>query len=425
MVDLLVEHYEELEFLWAQRQSALHSPVLTLRELGDLEERIEAHLEGLLVGERHALQVVENGLAGSDESRALAAAFTLMRLNDPDAQRMVLGSFMEAHGQQLEGIRQALCHSPIEDLGRELEQAFTTAPEPVAAAAAEVLAFHGRLDPHSAKLVNFISSKDPEVRARAWHAQSCLASFPDRRLFAAAMEDNDALVRREALLAAAWARERWVLDYCRAAASQPSAGAFDALMLLAVLGQPEDLARVIPAASFRELGPPRYQLLGAFGHPKGVELLLTALETTDLRSSIAAGAAFTKITGHNIASSRRVQLPPADGHEPDAFEREFLDEATLPDPLEARAYWRDAAQGFSRGTRWCRGLDLSQTPGQDVLKRLDMESHYEARLRGRFEGTWSGSPADLERFLSLAGVPQASVARGSSGAWLPQGRSTR
>jgi hypothetical protein len=91
-----------------------------------------------------------------------------------------------------------------------------------------------------------------------------------------------------------------------------------------------------------------------------------------------------------------VQVLPEDGDEPDEFEREFLDEVVLPSAELARAHWKKLQAPFSKGTRWCRGFDLSRGTTKDILTQLDRESRWEACLRGKFEGTWHGSLIDLE-----------------------------
>ena len=113
---------------------------------------------------------------------------------------------------------------------------------------------------------------------------------------------------------------------------------------------------------------------------------------------MAAGAAFTKITGCDIELDKRIQLPPEDGHEPDEFEKEFLDEAKLPDVQRARDHWQKVKDRFAKGTRWCRGFRSSQGAKSEILDQLDMESRWEGYLRAKFEGTWQGTPTDLERF---------------------------
>jgi hypothetical protein len=118
----------------------------------------------------------------------------------------------------------------------------------------------------------------------------------------------------------------------------------------------------------------------------------------------AAGAAFTKITGCDVESSRRAVVLPANGREPDEFEREFLEEVKLPDVDRAQAHWAKVKGDFTKGSRYGRGLDLSAGATDDQLGQLDLESRWEALLRARFERGGAGSPSSYARY------PQASRA---------------
>ena len=142
----------------------------------------------------------------------------------------------------------------------------------------------------------------------------------------------------------------------------------------------------------------RFRALGAFGHPQVMPTILSGLESKDPRTAVAAGAAFTKITGCDVESSQRALMPPADGHEPDDFEREFLDEVKLPSVEAAQAHWKKVKDAFAKGTRYCQGLDISAGASDEQFSRLDLESRWEARLRARFERVGPGSPASHARF---------------------------
>lgn len=402
--DILEEHFEELAFLWGQRQEALYSPEYTLPELLDLEERIEAHVQGLLIGTENTIPFVEDGLSQDEPLEVFAAAYTLLRLNIDSAARQVMDAFLQAEGPQLDGIREALSHGPIDMVMTLLREAVTSAPAPIAAAAAEALAFHRELDPAFDRLAEFSQDKDAQVR-RAALRLTMLVSAPEMlspdvtaQLSDAAMHDEDPSVRAEALQAAVWTMQPWLPEHCRTLCDQPHPDNADAILLLAILGQPFDLERILGVARAAELGPMRFHVLGAFGHPGIVETLLEAMQSKDPLTAAAAGAAFTKITGADIESDQKVQVPPEDGSEPDEFEQEFLDEVTLPDPASARAHWEQVEAEFSNGTRWCHGLNLTGAPSNEFMLQLDLESRLQARLRGRFEATWHGSLIEFEVF---------------------------
>jgi len=369
-----------------------------MRGLLDLDERIEAHVEGLLVGGEDGIPVVKHGLASEDAMIAFAAGYSLLRLETAAAAKLVVEAFQEAQEGQLDGIRQALCQGPSELVSAELQKAAVDAPATIAVAALEALAVHARAQPALNRLARFFSDELPEVRRAAWRINGQLGLARTQTFFEPALREADEGVRGEALRSAAWTQQAWLLPYCRSLAGKPRPENGEAHRLLALLGGPAELQPVLGLGRQAELGPGRFRLLGALGHPGVVEELLRGMENPELRSAVAAGAAFTKMTGCDIESGKRIQLPPEDGHEPDEFEKEFLDEAKLPDAQKAREHWARVKPQFSQASRICRGFDLSRGATPEILNQLDMESRWEACLRGKFHGTWRGTPWDLERF---------------------------
>src|SRR5437660_776458 len=138
--DLLEEHVGEMAFLWGQRQTALDAFNYSRKAFLDLEDRIEAHVEGLLVGGEETISVVKGGLASEDATVSFAAGYSMLRLKSSIAARVVMEAFHQAQEGQLNGIRQALCHGPIELVMEDLKQTSASAPAPIAVAACEALA---------------------------------------------------------------------------------------------------------------------------------------------------------------------------------------------------------------------------------------------------------------------------------------------
>ena len=82
--------------------------------------------------------------------------------------------------------------------------------------------------------------------------------------------------------------------------------------------------------------PNGYDGLARLGRPADVERLIEVLAHPEPLMAIAAGVAFTRITGADIASPQRVTLPVAEGEDP-----AFADDAWLPDQPRAKQAWRD------------------------------------------------------------------------------------
>lgn len=145
--ELVEHHYQELQFLWGQRELALKSPLYTLPKFLALEERIEAHVQGLLVAGVDLIQIVEQGLTSDDPSTSFAAAYALLRLENETATLAVIQAFSGAQGKQMHGLRQALSLARMEQILPSLPFLFFSSATPTVAAAADVLACHGALPP--------------------------------------------------------------------------------------------------------------------------------------------------------------------------------------------------------------------------------------------------------------------------------------
>src|SRR5438093_13327929 len=94
--DILEEHVEELAFLWGQRRTALRSPRYTVRAFFHLEERIAAHLQGVLAVGGEALPLLEDTLRDGDSLAAFAAGYALLHHENHTATARVLDAFTHA-----------------------------------------------------------------------------------------------------------------------------------------------------------------------------------------------------------------------------------------------------------------------------------------------------------------------------------------
>jgi uncharacterized protein (TIGR02270 family) len=395
--DLLGLHFEELQFLWARRRAALRSPTETPRELVALEERIEAHVQGLLVVGTRMLPLVEPALTGEDRNAAFAAAYALLRLGDPALAERVVAAIPTAPPPARRGLAEALCHvhAPAAEAGL---RALAVSGDPaIAAVAFEVLAFRGGLRPDAAGAVldSLLAQEDPATRAAGWRVATYLCAPVQPRYLDAALRDETPGIRRAALEASAWAGAPVVLDIGRRcadrAAEQPAPELVDALRLLAVLGGPEDVRRVAALAYAPALGPARFAIAGSLGSPALVDALLAGMADPDPVTAAAAGAAFTKLTGHDVTSPDTATVGSGDD---DAAG----DTVALPDPGRARAVWGQVGAELSRAHRLCRGFDAGRGIDADAAARLDLESRWELFLRARYYNAWSGLPAQLEVF---------------------------
>ncbi|MEZ6117694.1 MAG: hypothetical protein R3C28_14140 [Pirellulaceae bacterium] len=94
------EHFEELQMLWELRRSAAADPDYDLSGLVELDERIEAHVDGLVLSEQYCRAFLLENLGGS-ESNAFAAAYVLLRLRDDQCAQQVIDALLAAEDDQV------------------------------------------------------------------------------------------------------------------------------------------------------------------------------------------------------------------------------------------------------------------------------------------------------------------------------------
>jgi uncharacterized protein (TIGR02270 family) len=396
--DIAEEHFEELQFLWSQRRNALRSAAYTMREIGMLDERIEAHTQGLLVLGDHLLEFVGKALDGDDAMPAFAAAYALLRLGTPDAIARVRDAFAGAEGKRLQGIGEALAHGPAQPLIPLLQSLFISAPPPVAVVAGEALAFHRALNVTPEQLVPLLRDEHPAVRQAAWRIVTNTGLAVGATAYDAGMSDDDPNVQRTALVAAAWNGHQGWLSHCYRIAKQPNPDGVDLIAMLAAAMPPHEYKAVTAFASTTAFGPGRYRIAAAFAHPVMIEFLLGEMENPDPATAAGAGAAFSKMLGVAIESGKRATVPLPNGGEPDEFEAEFLDEVQLPDVPKARQHWEKVKPQLAQASRVAHGVDVSAGITRETFGLLDMESRRELCLRARLTSGWTGTPLMLEEF---------------------------
>lgn len=385
IADLLPRHAEDLAFLWGQRREALGSRRHTLREFAELNERIEGHVQGLLVAPAEALvDLLAPQLQSSDRDEAFAAGYALLRRLEPAPTQHVLIAFSRAAGPVLAGLRDAFSAAPSGLFAGEMRSALDKAPPLVAASAAVVLANHRVLDGASPRLARLLEDDDAEVCALAWRAAGLADARADssahKRPYQHALAHAAAPVRSAAWAAAAWTSQAQALPLLRHVAARGDAVA---LRWLAILGGAEDVALLQRAALAIEDPQARCALLARFGHPSALNALVRWMDEPELALAAAAGEAFTRITGIDVRG-RREALPPADPA--DEFAREMAPLVWLPDATKARALMDEHGAEWTLGTRWCQGqrLDGETTPEQ--LPQLDLEARWDAGARAALAG---------------------------------------
>jgi uncharacterized protein (TIGR02270 family) len=171
---VLAEHLEQLTMLWQQRQDAQRSPDYVREDAAQLDERLEAHVDGLLLAGEQAVPLLEEALGGDESAAVFAAAFVLLRQEQAAMADRVVDAFLQAEPGQMAGIRQALCYGPIQSIEERLRGICESEQSSAAVAAFEVLAYHQRAAGLFHRLARLYADEDPAVRQAAWRITAML-----------------------------------------------------------------------------------------------------------------------------------------------------------------------------------------------------------------------------------------------------------
>lgn len=392
--ELLAIHLEELEFLWGQRRLALHSPDYFLRDFLHLNERLEAHIQGLLAvpGALADLLLPQLQAAESRDS-VFAAACPLLRLANPKLTEQVVEYFQQADATIIPGFRDAFSFAPAGLYVNPLKKILNEGEPLYAAYAATALANLRSLDAGNTTLNRLLSHENPLISTAAWHASLAVdalpTAIPPARPYQQALAIPDANIRDAVLKSAIWTNQPWITP---ALNQLVSAGDINALKWLAITGTSAHGTQIVDQLKLLESPQSQCEILVRFGHPGVLEILRDWVAHGDVLLASHAGDAFTRITGCDV-QGERISTPISD--DADEFEREFAPLIWTADLAKIDAYLRQNGSKLKSASRWSRGIPIDGEVSAETLATLDLQTRWDQIARKRLAGNRSDQPEPI------------------------------
>lgn len=122
-VELYEEHLEEASFLYAQRLTLLDDLEVSWITVGEWDERLEAHIDALVIGEDLALEVCEKQAAEGDFGVLFAAVSVFCRQRRLDLLTKVLTALAPDDLEKLQAVADALKYECPPEWVAEIAQA--------------------------------------------------------------------------------------------------------------------------------------------------------------------------------------------------------------------------------------------------------------------------------------------------------------
>jgi uncharacterized protein (TIGR02270 family) len=85
---IIEQHAEEAAFLWLQRDAAIHEPHYSLKDIAHLDDRLEAHIDGLRIAGDTGWEICKAALALNEPGEVFAAA--VLAFEGEDGQRIIV-----------------------------------------------------------------------------------------------------------------------------------------------------------------------------------------------------------------------------------------------------------------------------------------------------------------------------------------------
>jgi uncharacterized protein (TIGR02270 family) len=407
--DIVEQHAEEAAFLWRQRDMATDQPQFTLRQLAKLEERIEAHIDGLRVAESAGLSIALGQLKESQEDGALFTVATLILERHDGANVKRLLDFAEAAPKSARGLFGAIGWVAPDAL-RGLAIDWFDAPSSFWRLVGVVACSLHRVDP-SSRLDRLLADQ-PAVRARALRLAGELGRTDLKEHVREALADEDTACRFWAAWSAGILGDR--------AAAIPvlqnhavADGRFKWLALDLVLRLMEHQAAI---SWLRGLGrePKHTRRLvvaaGVLGDPVVLPWLVQQMSVEALAR--VAGESFSMITGVDLSEHG------LDGKAPETFEADPTDEPSdenvamdadenlaWPDQSKVHSWWQKEKHRFTQGVRHLRGVPITEQSCNEVLRdgyqRQRRAAAYELALLGDRCVLWNWRARSASQAKSL------------------------
>jgi len=383
--DVITQHAEDAAFLWTQRDQAVKAPNYLLKDLSDLDERVEAHLDGLRIADHVGWQICEEALESEEPGEIFTAGVLAFESGDTERIQKVLDT----------GIS-----SP------ELERALISALGWI------------EFDKVGHIIRNFLDSDNPEIR-RVGIAAFTVHRRDPGTVLSQTITDSDLRLRTRALKAAGELGRTDLLPLIVKSCSSPDIDCrFYAAWSSARLGNRTDSVLDVLKKFTEESGPYSERAMdiaircmnvpqakdwlqkmknntellrlstigeGALGDPKLIGNIISLMQKEDIAR--AAGEAFSMITGLDLAYEDLEQDQP-EGFESGPSEEPEDEEVSLdkdedlpwPAPDLIGKWWNDNKKNFRAGRRYLNGNEINKSSLYETLKHGNQRQRAAAAL---------------------------------------------
>ncbi len=185
---LVAQHAGDAAFLWLRRRREIDGPFLGETDIGRIDQRLEANIEGLMAAGEAGWQAVQSQFADyAEPGEIFALGVVALRSGERNAIEGALAAGAELGAVGISGLSGAVARTPSELL-KPFVAEWLDARDPFPCCLGLAALQHHRVDP-GARLADLLSNADPSIRLRALRLAGI---FRRRDLLAPALDALDA-----------------------------------------------------------------------------------------------------------------------------------------------------------------------------------------------------------------------------------------
>lgn len=371
--DAIQQHAEECAFLWLLRARAVDAPHYNLEHLLRLDERVEAHVDGLRVAGDAGWELLVEQLAYEEAGEVFAAAVIALERHDGARIERVL-EVAERVPETVPGFVSALGWVEKPKL-QGTAKAFIRASSPFLRRLGVAACAVHRVDPQGA-LDQAMAASDPALRGRALKAAGELGRADLVEAVRAHAGDEDAGCRFWAAWSAVLLGDRRQAPRALLAAASDPGSPMQARALRLV---PRLLVADAARAWFGQMAEdparlrPLIEAVGVHGDPHYVPWLIRQMGTP--AAARVAGEAFSMITGVDLAYEdlegewpEGFSAGPTEDPEDEDVAMDPDEDLPWPAPALVERWWGENAARFPAGQRFLCGQPVTEAHCLEVLR---------------------------------------------------------
>lgn len=367
---MIEQHAEEACFLILLHDHAVRAPHYDLDDLSKLDERIDAHLDGLRIAGSTGLEILLAQLGPHAVGETFASV--LLAFEAADAKMLSrLSDHLRSASETERGYLMALGWLDWERISPWIERMFAS-PEPLFHRLGLAACGMHRHDPGPTLLAE-LSHADPSVLARAARTAGELRRRDLLPAIRTHRQHEDAATRFWTNWATAQMGDAQALEPLRQFAGQPDQFQYRALCVLLAWQEREPsiawIRQLVQDPRDRRIG---IQALGLLGDPVCVPWLIQQM--SDLPYARVAGEAFSLITGADLAllDLELQDLPdfdagPNDDPQDTNVAMDPDENLPWPDPQLITAWWQAHGGDFQAGVGYVLGQMQSEASFRQAL----------------------------------------------------------